>query len=128
DGRPLESIPYWERVVELDPDDERARWYLTRAGTAETHGEIAGPAYYDAAARYQAGDVQGALALLEEALAAEPDFTEAWGLKGRIAFQQQRFEVAAEAYAAAAELEPDNDDYAFFAREAKLLSEPEEGP
>src|SRR5690606_30839028 len=98
-GRPLESIPYWERVVELNPDDERARWYLTRAGTAEDHGQIAGPAYYDAAARYQAGDIDGALALLEEALAAEPDFTEAWGLKARIAFQQQRYDVAAEAYA-----------------------------
>ena len=128
DARPLASIPYWERVLELDPDDERARWYLTRAGTAEEHGEIAGPAYYDAAARYQAGDIDGALALLEEALAAEPNFSEAWGLKGRIAFQQRRFDVAAEAYATAAELEPDNDDYAFFAREAKLLSEPEEGP
>lgn len=127
DDRPLESIPYWERVIELDTADERARWYLARAETAEDRG-LAGPAYYDAAARYQAGDVEVALELLEEALAADPTFTEAWGLKGRIAFQQRRYEVAAEAYAAAADLDPDNDDYAFFAQEARQLSEAGEGP
>lgn len=128
DGRPLESIAYWERVLELDPDDERAAWYLARAATANDHGAVAGPAYYDAAARYQAGDADGALQLLDVALATDAEFTEAWALKGRIAFQQQRYEVAAGAYAAAANLEPANEDYAFFAREARILSGTEGEP
>src|SRR5690606_25414505 len=62
-GEPLASIPYWERVIELDPDDERADWYLRRARTAIERGEIAGPSYFDAAAAYQVGDAEGALAL-----------------------------------------------------------------
>ncbi|HZJ09802.1 MAG TPA: tetratricopeptide repeat protein, partial [Trueperaceae bacterium] len=123
--RPLDSIPYWERVLELEPDDERASWYLGRARTAIAHGRVAGPAYYDAVARYQAGDVDGALELVETAVQADPEFSEAWGLKGRIAFQLQRYDVAAVAYERAAELEPGNDDYAFFAREARMLSEDE---
>lgn len=121
-GEPLASIPYWERVIELDPDDERADWYLRRARTAIERGEIAGPAYFDAAAAYQVGDAEGALALLETALAQNPDFALAWGLKGRIAFQLGRYEMAAEAYGEAAELEPGNGDYAFFADEARMLS------
>lgn len=128
DGRPLDSIPYWEEAVELEPDDERAHWYLARARTALDHGEVAGPAYYDALARYQSGEAEAALALLETALTAEPGFTEAWGLRGRIAFQQERYDVAAEAYERAQQLEPENDDYAFFAREARMLSGAEERP
>lgn len=126
-GRPLDSIPYWQRVIELDSDDERARWYLARARTAREHGEVAGPAYYDALANYRAGAAETALEFLETALEATPDFTEAWALRGRIAFQQQRYELAAASYERASELEPGNEDYAFFATEARLLSADEEG-
>src|SRR5690606_13674915 len=121
-GEALASIPYWERVLELEPGDERASWYLRRARTALEEGEVAGPAYFDAVARYQAGDAEGALALLDTALADRPEFVLAWGLKGRITFQLERYEAAAEAYGRAAALAPDNDDYVFFADEARLLS------
>lgn len=121
-GRAAESVPYWERVLELEPDDERAAWFLRRARLAVERGDVAGPAFFDALAAYEAGDAAGAIELLEQAVAAEPDFAEAWGYLGRIAFQQGRYEDAAAAYGRAAELAPDVDEYAFFADEAARLA------
>src|SRR5690606_16415322 len=97
-GQPLEAIPFWERVLLLDPGDDRAEWYLTRARQALEFGPVAGPAYYDALAHYQAGDPGEAERLLRVAVAANPGFAQAWGYLGRIAFQDGRFAEAEEAY------------------------------
>lgn len=118
---PLEAIPYWERVLVLDPADERAAWYLTRARQALEFGPVAGPAYYDALAHYQAGDSSEAERLLGLAVEANPDFAQAWGYLGRIAFQDGRYAEAEDAYGRAAAAAPDDDDYAFFAAEARAL-------
>src|SRR5690554_3225460 len=121
-GRATESVPYWERVLALDPADERAAWFLRRARLAEDRGDVAGPAFFDALAAYDAGDPERARRLLEEAVAAEPGFAEAWGYLGRIAFQQGRYADAAVAYERAAELAPAVGEYAFFAEEAMRLA------
>ncbi len=121
-GAATESVPYWERVLELTPDDERAAWFLRRARLATERGDVAGPAFFDAVAAYEAGDAERARRLLEEAVAAEPDFVEAWGYLGRIAFQEGRFLDAAEAYGRAAALSPGSDEYAFFAGESQRLA------
>lgn len=125
-GAATESVPYWERVLELDPADERAAWFLRRAQLATERGDIAGPAYFDAVSAYEAGEADLATSLLEQAVAAQPGFVEAWGYLGRIAFQQGRYLDAAEAYGRAAELAPDVDEYAFFAGEARRLAGLEE--
>src|SRR5690606_22625252 len=105
-----------------DPADERAAWFLRRARLAEDRGDVAGPAFFDALAAYDAGDPERARRLLEEAVAAEPGFAEAWGYLGRIAFQQGRYADAAVAYERAAELAPAVGEYAFFAEEAMRLA------
>lgn len=125
-GQAAESVPYWETVLELTPDDERAAWFLRRATLATERGDVAGPAFFDAVAAYEAGEADRARTLLEEAVAAEPDFVEAWGYLGRIAFQQGRYLDAAEAYGRAAELSPGVDEYVFFAEEAARLAGVEE--
>lgn len=128
-GEPLAAIPHWERVLALDPADERAAWYLTRARQALEFGPVAGPAYYDALAHYQAGDPAEAERLLRVAVDANPAFAQAWGYLGRIAFQEGRYAEAEEAYGRAASIAPEVDDYAFFAAEARALqgkAEPED--
>lgn len=120
---PLQAIPYWERVLALEPGDDRAAWYLTRARQALEFGSVAGPAYYDALAHYQAGDPEEAERLLRVAVAANPAFAQAWGYLGRIAFQDGRYAEAEEAYGRAAAAAPDVDDYAFFEAEARAMQE-----
>jgi len=131
-GRAAESVPYWERVLELEPGDERAAWFLRRARLATERGDVAGPAYFGALSASEAGDAERARRLLEEAVAAEPDFAEAWGFLGRVAFQQGRYEAASEAYGRAAALAPGVTEYAFFAEEAARLAgvgrEDDDGP
>lgn len=131
-GRASESVPYWERVLELDPGDERAAWFLRRARIAAERGDVAGPAFFDAMAAYEAGDPERARDLLEQAVAEDPGYVEAWGFLGRIAFQQGRYAEAAEAYGRAAELAPEVSEYAFFAAEAARLAgqgaEDDDGP
>lgn len=121
-GEAAESVPYWERVLELDPADERAAWFLRRARLAVERGDVAGPAFFDAVSAYEAGDPERARELLEQAVADQPGFTEAWAYLGRIAFQQGRYEDAAQAYGQAAELAPHVTEYAFFAAEAARLA------
>jgi len=121
-GEPAEALRYWQGVLERDPADERAGWFVIRAEYAVAHGNVAGPAYIDALAHFQAGDRLEARRLLETAVRANERFADAWGYLGRIAFLEQRYADAFEAYRRAAELAPDNEDYAFFREEARRMS------
>lgn len=123
-GKPLEAIGLWQEVLRLDPSDERARWFLQAAQQELAHGPEAGRAFAAGLEAYRQGDAQTAQEQFERAVAAEPAFVMAWGYLGRIAFQAGAYQAAAEAYGRATELEPDNDDYAFFAAEAARLAEP----
>lgn len=123
-GRPAEAIFYWQGVLRLDPADERAEYFLGQAQNQLSYGIEAGEAFTRAVRAYQLGELDTAEAAFAEAVAANDDFAAAWGWLGRIAFAERRFEDAASAYARAAELRPDNEDYAFFAAEAERLADP----
>ncbi len=122
-GRFEEAAAQWRSVVALDPTDERARWFLQRAEQALLYGAEAGTAYFDGAALYLAGDIEGAKAQLATAVEANPELAIAWGYLGRIALQEARYEDAARAYQRAFELTGD-EDYEFFAEEARRRSQP----
>ena len=122
-GRANRAIAAWQRVLELDPDDNRARYFLRQAEQQRTYGEEAGQAFAQGVSAFELADFAEAVTNFEEAVAANPDFTEAWGWLGRTYFSQGSYTEAADAYGRAAELEPDNDDYRFFADEAAALAE-----
>lgn len=113
----------WRAVIALDPTDERAKWFLQRAEQALLYGAEAGTAYFDGAALYLAGDIEGAKRELSAAVEANPDLAIAWGYLGRIALQEARYEDAADAYQRAFDLTGD-DDYEFFAEEARRRARP----
>lgn len=123
-GKPEEAIGLWQEVLRLDPSDERARWFLQAAQQALAYGPEAGRTFSAGLEAYRHGDTQVAQEQFELAVEAEPDFAMAWGYLGRISFQAGAYRAAADAYERAMELEPDNDDYAFFAAEAARLAEP----
>lgn len=121
-GRPAEAIAYWQAVLRLDRTDARASYFIRNARQAIVHGSVAADAYSRGMAAYEAGDGPTAQAEFAAATAAAPDFTLAWAYLGRVAFQNRDYATAAAAYGRAAELEPDSDDYAFFAGEAERLA------
>lgn len=123
-GRPAEAIAYWRQVLKLDPDDARARWFVQSAQQQMRYGVEAGAAYARGVEAYQSGDVDGARRGFTQAVTAAPDFAAAWSHLGRLEFQLAQYEAAAAAYERALQIQPGNDEYEFFAEEARRLSRP----
>ena len=123
-GRPAEAIFYWQGVLRLDPADERAEYFLGQAQNQLAYGVEAGEAFTRAVRAYQLADLDTAEAAFREAVEIDASFAAAWGWIGRIAFAERRYDEAAEAYGRAADLQPENEDYAFFAAEAERLAAP----
>ncbi len=123
-GRPQQAIAYWEARLAADPNDRRARYFLNLARDQVEFGVAAASALSRGLTSYQLADFAAAEAAFREAIALNPEYTDAWAWLGRLAFDQARFAQAAEYYGRAAQLEPENDAYRFFAAEAARLANP----
>lgn len=123
-GQFADAILYWQGVVQRDPQDDRARYFLDQARQQLQYGSEAGKAYVTGVEKYQAGDFAGAEADLTQAVQANAAFPEAWATLGRLYFQQARYHEAADAFDRALALRPDDQDYAFFAKESRRLAGP----
>ena len=117
------AVRAWERVLALDPDDDRARYFAALARQQQGVRPEAGAAFAAAVAAYESADLASARELFEEVVAIDPDSATAWGWLGRVAFGERRYDDAAVAYGRAAELDPADDDLAFFAAESATLAE-----
>lgn len=104
------------------PAQAEARSALERIGVLRRLGPDLGGVYVDALDAYERGDAGEARPALRRVVEAAPDFAEGWAALGRVAFAQADWPVAAEAYGRAAALNPENDDYAYFAGEARALA------
>ena len=121
-GRYESAVEAWERVLELDPEDDRARYFAALARQQQGVSPAAGHAFAEAVAAYERADFATADARLRDVIAIDPTSVTAWAWLGRVAFGERRFDDAAVAYRRAAELDPSDDDLAFFARESVALA------
>lgn len=115
------AIPYWERLLAIEPDNEGARYFLELARSQTGVQGDAVQAFNEGVKAYGEAEPERAQALFEAATRADPDYAEAWGWLGRLAFEGGRYADAEAAYARALELEPDNATYRFFQLEAERL-------
>ena len=116
---PEGALPYWERLVELRPEDEAARHFLTAARLGVQVGPAASRAFQQGLARYEAGDLAAAAEGFGSALEAAPSFADAHAWAGRVALEDERPADAAGHYRAALELRPDDAGLAYFLRVAE---------
>jgi tetratricopeptide (TPR) repeat protein len=121
-GEPAEAHYYWQGALERRPDDERARYFMELARQQMEYGPDAGQAFMEAVRHYQLAEFEQAEAGFQTAVAENPGFAAAWAWLGRLYFTRADYHSAAEAYGRAAELRPDNEDYAFFAEESARLA------
>ncbi|CAN5715838.1 hypothetical protein BH23DEI1_BH23DEI1_11120 [soil metagenome] len=116
--RPDGAVPYWRRVTELDPDDERAAYFLGLAqeqalwGTRAVNSFREGVAYYESDRRGEAEERFARAAVLN------PGYVAAWAWHGRVAFERSSYAEAARLYERALGLDPGNENYTYFRREA----------
>ena len=118
-GRPADALPYWEAVIDQDPDDARARYFRDLAEDQTRFGVEAADAFYQGVERYEGGDLEAAARSFERATEANAEYAEAWAWRGRVAFEQDQWLVASRFYGNAADLAPDNDTYRYFRNEAQ---------
>lgn len=113
------ALPFWRRVQELRPGDAGARYFLTLSEAVAEHGLGAARAFYAAVSDYEAGRREQAHAKLVRATEFSPDYAEAWGYRGRLAFEAGNFTGAEAFYTRASELSPQNETYRYFLRQAR---------
>src|SRR5690625_226806 len=121
-GRPGEAVDYWEGLLERAPEDQSAQFNLQLARQQQGAGSQAGAVFAQAVQAYQLAQLDRAQELFEEAARLNPQFAPVWGWLGQLHFADGEYDQAAQAYERALQLEPQNDDYAFFAEEARFLA------
>ncbi len=122
-GQVARAVPYWARVVALNPEDESARYFLEAAQAQKDIGAEAASAFNEGVKAYGEADLGAAQAAFETAAEREPTYAEAWGWLGRLAFEGGRYGEAEAAYGRALGLEPGNASYRFFEAEAARLGQ-----
>jgi len=120
-GQAARAVPYWRRLVALNPDDESARYFLEAAEAQPDVPADAAQTFDEGVQAYQEADLESAQRAFEEATRTDPSYADAWGWLGRLAFEGGRYGEAEAAYARALELEPGNATYRFFQAEAERL-------
>ena len=116
--RPEQSIASWQRVLELDPTDDRATYFLELAREQSLHGTAAVNAFREGVDAYEHERFGEAAESFARATTRNPDYAQAWAWLGRVAFERGQYGDARTYYARAAALEPANDTYAWFRAEA----------
>lgn len=118
-NRPEAALPYWQRVQELSPDDAGAAYFLKLAKAGVAYGLAAAEAFFSGVGDYEAGHLEAAREGFRRATTLAPDYAEAWGYRGRLAFEADDFAAAETAYARASQLEPQSETYRYFLRQAE---------
>jgi len=122
-GHPAQAVPFWRAVVELDPHDARAAYFLQLARDQAEWGTRAVNAFREGVAHYERGDLRAAAERFARATTLNATYAAAWAWLGRVAFEQGEYVDARAAYANAAGLEPDNETYRYFLSRSIALAE-----
>jgi tetratricopeptide (TPR) repeat protein len=117
-NRPEQAIAFWQRAVELAPDDARAAYFLELAREQATWGPAAVIAFREGVALYEERRFGEASERFARASTHNPEYPQAWAWLGRVAFEAGRYQDAHRYYTRAATLEPGNQTYAYFRDEA----------
>jgi len=117
-GRPEEAIAYWQTVVERNPGDDRAQYFLQLARDQARWGTDAVNAFREGVSHYEQGQMEQARERFARATSHNRIYPEAWAWLGRVAFEQGNFEDARTYYRNASELDPDNQTYRYFFEES----------
>jgi tetratricopeptide (TPR) repeat protein len=122
--RPDGAIPFWRSVLERDPSDTRAAYFLQLAQDQAEWGVRAVEVFRQGVDFYEQGQFSAARERFARATVLNPAFPAAWAWLGRVAFEAGDYADARRAYANASGLEPENEAYRYFlARSIELVGD-----
>jgi tetratricopeptide (TPR) repeat protein len=123
--RPAQAVPFWRSVLELDPTDARAAYFVELAREQATWGTRAVEVFREGIALYEQGAPQAAAERFARAATINPTYPDAWSWLGRVAFEAGDYLDARRAYANAAGLAPDDETYRYFLAQSIARAEAE---
>jgi tetratricopeptide (TPR) repeat protein len=112
--RPDQAVAFWRSVLELDPSDARAAYFVDLAREQAAWGTRAVDVFREGIALYEQGAPQAAAERFARATVINPRYPAAWAWLGRVAFEAGDYADARRAYANAAGLAPDDETYRYF--------------
>ncbi len=116
--RPSQAISYWSTVVERNPSDNGAKYFLDLARDQVAWGTGAANAFYEGVAYYEAGSMAQARDQFSRATLLNPAYAEAHAWLGRIAFELGNYVDARSHYGRALDIQPTNETYRYFHEES----------
>lgn len=117
-GQPEQAISYWQTVVNRNPDDRRAQYFLELAREQARWGTEAVNAFREGVAFYEEGDLDRARERFARATSLNRNYPEAWAWLGRVAFDNENYADARTYYQRASTLRPANETYTYFLEES----------
>jgi tetratricopeptide (TPR) repeat protein len=112
--RPQEAVEAWTTVLELDPTDTRAAYFLELSREQARWGTATVTIFREGVAFYEQGMLTLAAERFERAAGLNPRYATAWAWFGRVAYERFDYATSSRAYANAVGLEPDNETYRYF--------------
>jgi tetratricopeptide (TPR) repeat protein len=116
--RPGQAIGYWQTVVDRNPGDARAAYFLELAREQSVWGTRAVNAFREGVRFYEQGALERARERFARASSLNGAYPDAWAWLGRVAFERDNYRDARTFYQRASSLAPGNQTYAYFHEEA----------
>jgi tetratricopeptide (TPR) repeat protein len=110
-GLSEEAVGYWQRALQLDPNNTEARDSLALAEGQSRYGAGAFNAFQQGVALYEQGRRDEARQSFLSAVSQNSRYEEAWAYLGQIANEQQDYQGAITYYTSALSLSPANNQY-----------------
>jgi tetratricopeptide (TPR) repeat protein len=108
------AVTYWAQVLELDPADTRAKYFLEVAQTQEKYGVEAANAFYEGQTFYSQQNLVEAAKRFEEASKANSEYTEAFVWAARSYQELNQFEKAVPLWQRVLALDPNDSRASYF--------------
>ncbi len=121
-NQPSEALPYWQALVQQKPNDQAAQYYLQRTQQQLQVGVKASDAFSRGVDLYDKGQKQAALSAFRQALAANPDYTEAAVWAGRTSLDLGQPDMAASYWQKVVQAKPDDAGAKYFLELARAES------
>ncbi len=113
------SLFYWERVLELDPDYPRAQYFYDKVNASIKYGKEAYNLYEQGYNYYHGRNYERAIDSYRQAIKLNTGFLEAYYWLGRVYFESGNYNQAIQNYQRVLELDPDNSKANYWLKEAQ---------
>jgi len=114
-----EAIWAWRKVVELEPDNAQAKYFLEKCENWKKYGKEAWDNYEQGYLKFESKDYPAAIELFRQAISLNPNLDKAYYWLGMTYFETKDYHNAVRALEKYLSLRPDDKTAQYWLKEAK---------